>query len=175
MPRGSSAIDHGTEPHHVPRFRSGFVRRGGLVERLINAKDAALALIVAPAGYGKSTLLSDWAEHDPRPFIWITTDDRDCAAPALFRSIAQAFADIGWSEPDGREPELLAPGRGARSALARLMRALGDRDYSFVLVLDGADAVDGATLRVVTSALLGMLTVVAVGWIGKRNPIAIAP
>src|SRR5205814_4188880 len=67
LPRGSSAIDHGTEPHHVPRFRSGFVRRGGLVERLINAKDAALALIVAPAGYGKSTLLSDWAEHDPRP------------------------------------------------------------------------------------------------------------
>jgi LuxR family maltose regulon positive regulatory protein len=36
-----------------------------------------LAVLVAPAGYGKTTLLSEWATCDGRPFAWVTVDERD--------------------------------------------------------------------------------------------------
>lgn len=50
----------------------GLVRRAALVRRLARARDATLAVIVAPPGYGKSSLLAEWAEHDKRQFVWLT-------------------------------------------------------------------------------------------------------
>ena len=40
-------------------------------------------LLTAPAGYGKTTLLAEWAAEDDRPFVWISLDDAD-NDPALF-------------------------------------------------------------------------------------------
>jgi LuxR family maltose regulon positive regulatory protein len=56
-------------------FRRGFVRRPRLVDRLIGARNCPLAAIVAPAGYGKSTLLAEWTERDRRPFVWLRLAD----------------------------------------------------------------------------------------------------
>ena len=56
-------------------WRDGYVRRAGLVRRLSGAREASVALIVAPPGYGKSCLLSEWAEHDERPFLWVRFDE----------------------------------------------------------------------------------------------------
>jgi LuxR family maltose regulon positive regulatory protein len=53
-------------------FRRGLVRRPRLVDRLIAARDVPLATIVAPPGYGKSSLLSEWSERDRRTFVWLT-------------------------------------------------------------------------------------------------------
>ena len=55
----------------------------------MEAHDIPLALLVAPAGYGKTTLLSEWAAHDPRPFAWIRTN---AETPA--RTLAR-FLDVG--------------------------------------------------------------------------------
>ena len=54
--------------------RNGLVRRTTLVRRLAKARGASLAVIVAPPGYGKSSLLSEWSEHDDREFVWLTPD-----------------------------------------------------------------------------------------------------
>jgi len=54
--------------------RNGLVRRAALVRRLARARDASLAVIVAPPGYGKSSLLFEWSEHDEREFVWLTLD-----------------------------------------------------------------------------------------------------
>jgi LuxR family maltose regulon positive regulatory protein len=48
------------------------VRRTALIRRLVRAGDSALVLIVAPPGYGKSTLLSQWAEQDERTFVTVS-------------------------------------------------------------------------------------------------------
>ena len=53
-----------------PHLRSEFVHRPALVQTLLESSDRCLVVIVAPPGYGKSTLLADWAECDPRPFVW---------------------------------------------------------------------------------------------------------
>ncbi len=53
-----------------PHLRSDFVHRSALIQTLLESSDRRLVLIVAPPGYGKSTVLADWAECDPRPFVW---------------------------------------------------------------------------------------------------------
>jgi LuxR family transcriptional regulator, maltose regulon positive regulatory protein len=64
------AEGRGLPPSRAP----GLVPRARLVGRLQEARDVPLALLVAPAGYGKTTVLSEWAERDPRPFRWIRPD-----------------------------------------------------------------------------------------------------
>jgi LuxR family maltose regulon positive regulatory protein len=69
-----------------PRERIG---REALVARLSDAPDARLALVRAPAGWGKSTLLSQWrnAEQGQRGFAWVTLDASD-SDPIRFWSYA---------------------------------------------------------------------------------------
>src|SRR6201992_3470529 len=59
-----------------PRERIG---REALIARLSDARGARLALIRAPAGWGKSTLLAQWrtAERGRRGFAWLTLDSSD--------------------------------------------------------------------------------------------------
>jgi hypothetical protein len=45
-----------------PLTRPGTVRRSSLIERLIRENLRPIVSVVAPAGYGKTTLLSQWAE-----------------------------------------------------------------------------------------------------------------
>ncbi len=73
-------------------FTRGFVRRQRLVDRLIGASECSVAAIVAPAGYGKSTLLSEWAERDRRPFVWLRL--AGAAAELTPRAVAAAVEDV---------------------------------------------------------------------------------
>jgi LuxR family maltose regulon positive regulatory protein len=52
---------------------SGLVPRTRLVRRLTGS-EAPLVFVVAPAGYGKTTLLAEWDTRDERPFVWTTLD-----------------------------------------------------------------------------------------------------
>ena len=55
----------------APRVRRGSVRRDRLVRLLVQSSEIPLVLVRAPAGYGKTTLLCQWAQRDPRPFVWL--------------------------------------------------------------------------------------------------------
>jgi LuxR family maltose regulon positive regulatory protein len=55
-----------------PRLRAGIVARPRLLARLAAATDAPIVTLVAPAGYGKTTLLAQWARADERPFVWLS-------------------------------------------------------------------------------------------------------
>ncbi|HYZ82155.1 MAG TPA: LuxR C-terminal-related transcriptional regulator [Solirubrobacteraceae bacterium] len=52
-------------------FPDGFVPRPELVARLTSTPQPVLVLIVAPPGYGKSTLLGEWASVEQRAFVWL--------------------------------------------------------------------------------------------------------
>jgi LuxR family transcriptional regulator, maltose regulon positive regulatory protein len=84
----TTAVNRSVARHrarNAQSFREGYVGRPVLVGRLLDARDTKLVLIVAPAGYGKSTLLAEWAHRDARPFIPITFDDGEAAADAVER------------------------------------------------------------------------------------------
>jgi len=57
-----------------PTLERGLVTRTRLVRRLMDARDLPLVLIAAPAGYGKTTTLLEWAQHDARPFVWLALE-----------------------------------------------------------------------------------------------------
>lgn len=61
----------------IPRPRKGQVLRSGLVDRLNSGLDKKLTLIAAPAGFGKTTLLSQWIPQSPRCVTWLALDEGD--------------------------------------------------------------------------------------------------
>jgi ATP/maltotriose-dependent transcriptional regulator MalT len=77
-----------------PRERIG---REALVARLSDAPGARLALIRAPAGWGKSTLLSQWrsAEQGRREFAWVTVDSSDSDPIRFWTYALEALRTLG--------------------------------------------------------------------------------
>jgi LuxR family maltose regulon positive regulatory protein len=73
-----------------PGLGLGLVARGRLVRRLLDARELPLIVLAAPAGYGKTTTLLDWAQHDERPFAWVTLDRDDDAPDQLTASLPRA-------------------------------------------------------------------------------------
>ena len=84
--------------HAPPATRQGDVVRAQLVGRLVAAEDVPLVVVEAPAGYGKTTLLSHWADADPRAFAWV--DPHRPLGPAVADAVATAM-------PRGPEPVVL--------------------------------------------------------------------
>ena len=120
------------QPESVPRT--------ALVNRLRAAGAFPIVLVVAPAGYGKTTLLSQWAARDARPFAWVSVDERDNDPYVLFKHVAAALDRI---EPLGAHvtEAFERPERPVWDAIVpRLSAELSSRAWPFVIVLDGADA-----------------------------------
>ena len=149
----------------VPTPPAGTVSRTALVNRLRAAGAFPLVLVVAPAGYGKTTLLSQWANRDARPFAWVSLDQGDDDPVTLLRHVAAALDRVEPLPASALEP--LTPERrpAPARALQRLGAAIGARRAPFVLVLDDADLLSGDSI-----AALGTL----VGHIPAGSMIVLA-
>ena len=62
---------------HIPQLRSSLVPRPRLIDRLNAGLDGNLILICAPAGYGKTTLISSWLRETNIPSAWLSLDEGD--------------------------------------------------------------------------------------------------
>ena len=60
---------------YIPRLRPNVVSRPRLNERLNEGLHRKLTLISAPAGFGKTTLVSQWLAGGPRPIAWLSLDE----------------------------------------------------------------------------------------------------
>ncbi|MGA9161692.1 MAG: LuxR C-terminal-related transcriptional regulator [Actinomycetota bacterium] len=139
LPRARPPLDIAEAKLLRPPRRRRTVQRPGLVDRLIGSPTIPLIAIVAPAGYGKTTLLSDWAERDGRPFAWVSVDEGD-ADPVVFLSHVSAALDrVQELDADVfraiASPGAANPGRAVR----RLGAAISRTVRPFVLVLDELD------------------------------------
>ena len=133
--------------------RSGLVPRERLLERLLEAREVAVAFLLAPAGYGKTTVLSQWAERDERPFAWVNLDADDNDPRNLVTAIALALETV---EPLGWEVfEALTSERPDATdvALERLVRKLARRETPVVLALDNVHVLRSRESRCVVSAI----------------------
>jgi LuxR family maltose regulon positive regulatory protein len=93
---------------HVPRPQPGFVSRPRLVEALDEGLDRRLILVCAPAGFGKTALLADWARSGNRPVAWLSLDAAD-NDPARFWRHAVAALDRVRPGIGERTSPLLGP------------------------------------------------------------------
>ncbi len=116
--------------------RRGLVWRERLVSRLIASTETPILLVVAPAGYGKTTVLSQWEKADDRPFTGLLLDDRHNDPVLLLRAIASALHEI--EAIDQGVFDALSTSRPGISnvVVPRLGASIGARERRFVLVLD---------------------------------------
>ena len=135
-----------------PLPRPGTVAKADLIARLC-ASTLPFVAVVAPAGYGKTTLLARWADADPRPFAWVALDGRDDDAVVFLRYIAAAIHGVEPLPPDVFEA-LSGPG-GSSWALRvpRVGSALAALENPLVLVLDDLHTVANPSCLDVLSEL----------------------
>ena len=79
---------------HVPRARRGLVGRPRLVDRLTDGLPGGLTVVCAPAGFGKTALLADWARRGARPVAWLSLDTGDNDAARFWRHVAAALGGV---------------------------------------------------------------------------------
>src|SRR5215212_11258382 len=77
-----------------PTIRPGVVPRPQLLAWLRAAHEVPTVAVVAPAGYGKTTLLALWAQADCRPFAWLSLDPHDNDPIVLLTHLAVAIDRI---------------------------------------------------------------------------------
>jgi len=136
----------------TPAARPGTVAKADVILRL-RAATVPFATVVAPAGYGKTTLLAHWGEADPRPFAWVALDGRDDDAVVFLRDIAAAVHQVEPLPPDVLAA-LSGPGGSTWSnRVPRVGRALAALEHPLVLVLDDLHAVTNPGCLDVLAAL----------------------
>jgi LuxR family transcriptional regulator, maltose regulon positive regulatory protein len=77
---------------HVPR--AGFVPRPRLLARLARGTGRGLTVVCTPAGFGKTTLLGDWARRSRRPAAWLSLDTGDNDPARFWRYVAAALERV---------------------------------------------------------------------------------
>src|ERR1700759_94797 len=140
-----------------PRERIG---REALIRRLSDAVDARLALIRAPAGWGKSTLLSQWrsAEEGQRRFAWVTLDSSGSDPTLFWAYVVEALRSIA---PDvGLRSLALLRAPGVDLVHEMLPVLIGELEASarpLVLALDDSHQLPGEAVHAGVRRLLESL------------------
>ncbi|MDR2986289.1 MAG: LuxR C-terminal-related transcriptional regulator [Nocardiopsaceae bacterium] len=76
---------------HVPRLRPGFVPRPRLLGALDEGVARRLIMLCAPAGFGKTALLAEWAWQGERPAAWLSLDAGDNDPARFWRYVVAAL------------------------------------------------------------------------------------
>ncbi len=117
----------------VPQLRSRSVARQRLIARLNHVLERRLALVCAPAGYGKTTLLSTWASNLKDGVVaWLSLDKED-NDPLFFWRYLQAALRSGEPLASPHQP---AQDRSIRLMLTHLLNEVSNRSEHIVLLLD---------------------------------------
>jgi LuxR family transcriptional regulator, maltose regulon positive regulatory protein len=154
-----------------PTTRPGSVGRGALVAWLAGSDDRPIVSVVAPAGYGKTTLLSQWARRERPSFAWVSLDEGDNEPKVLLTYVAAALDRV---EPVGAEvfdalasPASSVPG----SVVPRLGSALASRALPVVLVLDDVHVLHNREGRAALSVLTEHVPVGSrLALVGREEP-----
>jgi len=81
---------------YIPPVRPGLVPRPRLIQRLDEGLRLGhrLTLVSAPAGFGKTTLLSEWVARCGRPVVWLSLDEGDNAPKRFWAYVVAAFQTV---------------------------------------------------------------------------------
>lgn len=113
--------------------------RPGLVDRLSSAASPAVISVVAPAGYGKTTLLAQWSERWQPRVAWVSADHSDNDPAVLLTYLATS---LGRIEPLPAAVLRTLAFSGAPMTVVRLLAsAITSMQQPVALVLDDAEAI----------------------------------
>jgi LuxR family transcriptional regulator, maltose regulon positive regulatory protein len=119
---------------YVPPIRSNQITRPRLNELLNRGMDKTLILVSAPAGYGKSTLVSRWLKETGIPSAWLSLDAGDNDPNRFLQYLLTAVQPVAPSIGGGLL-DMLQPAQH-ENAINNLTNELASTTDSFALVLD---------------------------------------
>lgn len=139
----------------VPPPRSNRVKRARLVERINTGLDKALILVSAPAGYGKTTIVSSWLQDAEVLSAWISLDEGDNDPKRFLQYLLTALQKI----VPAIQPDLMGVLQGLQPAqsdslLSIITNEIAGSAAPFVLVLDDFHAVHAQPVLEIITYLL---------------------
>ena len=135
---------------YIPRPRRSLVARPRLSGRLGRGSDARLTLISAPAGFGKTTLLTAWlaaATTDNRSVAWLSLDQGDRQPATFWTYVITALQTAVPGVGADVLPLLQSAQPPIETVLVAVLNELAATPNEVVLVLDDYHLVDGPDLR----------------------------
>ena len=128
---------------YLPRLRPNVISRPRLLERLNEGLDGKLTLISAPAGFGKTTLVSEWLAGCGRSAAWLSLDEGENDPVRFLTYLVAALQTIAANIGEG-VLELLQSSQPSspEAILTALLNGLTTIKDPFVLVLDDYHVID---------------------------------
>ena len=149
---------------YVPRSRRGLVPRPRLSERLDRGTASTLMIVSAPAGFGKTTLLTQWLAAGPagpageRLVAWLSLDRGDNDPASFWTYVIAALRTVASGVGESALALLQAPrSPPIETVLTALLNDLGALAGDIVLVLDDYHVVDAREVQDAMAFLLGHL------------------
>ena len=143
---------------NVPHTRPDHLGRSRLIQRLDQGMARELVLVCTPAGFGKSTLLADWAAGAKWPVAWLSLDPEDNDPVRFWRYVVAALDRAREGLVERLLPVLTQPGvmssQGMVTALVNRLQASPDE---FALVLDDYHLLQSRPIHDGMGFLLGHL------------------
>ena len=138
----------------LPRVQPGMLRRARLVEIVGGDGAAALTVVSAPAGYGKTTLLRSWCIERHEPVIWMTLDSADDDPVRLWTHLATAVERLAEGHGAQALMRLRVGGAPVQAAVDQLMNGLVAHGRPLAIVLDDFHVItSAASLRSIAHAI----------------------
>jgi LuxR family transcriptional regulator, maltose regulon positive regulatory protein len=142
----------------IPRLRQELVPRMRLVERLNQGTKRSLTLVSAPAGFGKTTVLAEWAAQSPLPVAWLSLAAGDNEPVRFLSYLVAAITGVAngmgtealalLDSPQPYPPPLIA---------ANLLSNLEILPHPIALVLDDYHVLNEPSVHATLAFLLDQL------------------
>jgi LuxR family maltose regulon positive regulatory protein len=144
---------------YIPRPRPNVVSRPRLLERLNEGLHCNLTLISAPAGFGKTTLVSEWIAFIERPTAWLSLDEGENDPTRFITYLVAALQTLAPSIGEGVLSALQSPQPPPIEALlVALLNDLSSIQDPFVLVLDDYHLLDSQAIDQALASLVEHLS-----------------
>jgi LuxR family transcriptional regulator, maltose regulon positive regulatory protein len=136
---------------YIPAVRRSLVARPRLSESLNRGATSRLTLISAPAGFGKTTLLSAWLAAPPakeRPVAWLSLEASDSQPGVFWTYVITALQAVAPAVGVGALPLLRSAQSPIETVLTTLLNELDAVPDDIHLVLDDYHLVDGPDVEI---------------------------
>src|SRR5512137_2886382 len=123
---------------HRPRPTSNLVSPPRLIQRLDEGlrNGHRLFLVVAPAGYGKTTLVADWLTKTATPLAWLSLDEADNDPPRFFAYVVAALQTIDLKVGQSLLETFSTTPQSAEALAGPLINDLASVNRPVILALD---------------------------------------
>ncbi len=128
----------------VPRPRTSLVPRTRILRQLRAAHDRPFVSIVAPAGYGKTSVMVQWAGADGRPTAWLTADRTDNDPATFFHRLATSLSRVAFIDP-AIGTAIASGGVTPRAIVGRLLSSLAAQGAPLLVAIDDAHRLSDRT------------------------------